>query len=118
GAPRWPARSPPRHRRTTRGPPPPRPTAAVLPSACPPAGSAPHRPDADSASALPTPVLVAPALLAPCPLSCPCPPASGPTLARVVRPRRSLRQCSRRRQQCPERLDRPCESPRPARTRW
>ena len=50
-APRSPARSPPGHRRTTRAPPPPLPTAAVLPSACPPAGSAPHRPDADSASA-------------------------------------------------------------------
>ncbi len=61
-------------------------------------------------------MLAAPALLAPCPLSCRCPPASAPTLARVVRPRRSDRQC-RRRQQCPLRPDRPCGSPRPARTR-
>ena len=48
-APRSPARSPPGHRRTTRARPPPRPTGPVLPSACPPAGSAPHRPDTDSA---------------------------------------------------------------------
>ena len=92
----------------------------VLPSACPPAGSAPHRPDTDSASASPTPVLAAPcrsssrrsSCPSSCPLSCRCPPASGPTPARAARPRRSDRQCRRGgRQQCPEQPDRPCGSP-------